>query len=168
MSISSDSRTTRSTNAQGLRRSLLRRQETGEHNPVLLIAVVGALTALLCAVVYLGSMTYTLVHYRFWDGLSAWAAFTVSLIFALLALLSTLPLAVTQNEMRSPVVARYFLWGTCLILAGVQFAASVLGQVSLPLSGVVGMTTVMGIACSAELAAHGVAEFRSGGSWDTA
>ncbi|MCZ1012629.1 hypothetical protein [Streptomyces lydicus] len=131
---------------------------SGDLNVVFLIALVGGLAALLCAVVYLGSMTYTLVHYRSWDGLAVWAALFVSLVFAALALLSSAPLLIAQNEARSTVVGRCLLWGTCLALAGLQFTASALGNASFAMSAVIGMTTVVGVACFAELAGHGLAE----------
>ncbi|MFB8000385.1 hypothetical protein ACFC4G_47515 [Streptomyces sp. NPDC056002] len=143
--------------AQSPKRSL-QDLASGDLNLVFLIALVGGFAALLCAVVYLGSMTYTLVHYRSWDGGSAWAAFFVSLIFAVLALLSSIPLLIAQNEARSTVVGRCVLWGTCLVLAGLQFTASVMGDASFAMSAVIGIATVVGVACFAELAGHGVAE----------
>ncbi|WP_032769864.1 hypothetical protein [Streptomyces sp. CNS654] len=131
---------------------------TGDINAVFLIALVGGLAALLCAVVYLCCMTYTLVHYRSWDDLSAWPAFFVSLIFAVLALLSSIPLLISQNEGRSSAVGRCTLWGTCLVLAGLQLIAAVLGDASFSLSALVGMTAVIGVAGFAELSGYGIAE----------
>ncbi|MGW1093342.1 hypothetical protein ACWD4L_46045 [Streptomyces sp. NPDC002596] len=46
------------------------------------------------------------------------SAFPQALIFAVLALLSSIPLHIAQNEARSTVVGRCVLWGTCLVLAG--------------------------------------------------
>ncbi|MCX5166363.1 hypothetical protein OOK39_45950 [Streptomyces sp. NBC_00264] len=131
---------------------------TGDLNVMGLIALAGGLAALFSAIVYLCCMTYTLVHYRSWDGVAAWPAFFVSVILAVIALLSSVPLLIAQNECRSTVVGRCALWGTCLTLTGLQFAAAVLGDASLSLSAIVGMTAVIGIAGFAELAGYGAAE----------
>ncbi|MFE5049023.1 hypothetical protein ACFRAI_22195 [Streptomyces sp. NPDC056637] len=130
----------------------------GDLNVTFLIALAGGLAALLSAIVYLCCMTYTLVHYRSWDDVAAWPAFFVSLILAVIALLSSIPLLIAQNEARTTVVGRCALWGTCLTLTGLQFAAGVLGAPSLSLSTLVGMTAVIGIAGFAELAGYGAAE----------
>ncbi|MEU2591636.1 hypothetical protein ABZ649_20050 [Streptomyces albidoflavus] len=155
--MSSQTETTTDSDASGPKRPL-QDLATGNLNVVALIALVGGFAALLCAVVYLFCMTYTLVHYRSWDDLATWPAFFVSLIFAVLALLSSIPLLIAQNEARSTIVGRCTLWGTCLALAGLQLAAAVLGDASFSLSALVGMTAVIGVACFAELAGHGVAE----------
>ncbi|MFI6875753.1 hypothetical protein ACIBL6_20185 [Streptomyces sp. NPDC050400] len=153
--MSSQSEPISSEDGQGPKRSLPD-LAPGNLIVIALIALVGVAAALLCAVVYLGAMTYTLVHYRSWDPL---AAFVVSLIFAVIALLSSIPLLITQNEvLASTVMSRCILWATCLALAGLQFAASVLSDASFALYAIIGMTTVVGVAAFGELAGHGVAE----------
>lgn len=116
--MSSQTETTTDSDASGPKRPL-QDLATGNLNVVALIALVGGFAALLCAVVYLFCMTYTLVHYRSWDDLATWPAFFVSLIFAVLALLSSIPLLIAQNEARSTIVgrctcgARAWLWPAC-------------------------------------------------------
>ncbi|MFG2828240.1 hypothetical protein ACGFWI_12385 [Streptomyces sp. NPDC048434] len=65
-------------------------------------------------------MTHTFAHYRSWDG---GVAFFVSVIFALMALLSAVPLVMARGGGRSPVPPRVVMWGRCLVLAGLQLTA---------------------------------------------
>lgn len=113
--------------------------------------------AVLSAVVYLGAMTYTLAHYRHWEGL---AALFVSIAFALIALLATVPHLVSEATGSS---ARHFpramMWGTCLVLGLLQVIAAVLGaDAHFSLSALIGTLTVLAIACFGEMAAFSLAE----------
>lgn len=152
--MSSETESTGSGDAHNAKRSI-QDLATGDLNVVGLIALAGLFAAFLCAVVFLGSMAYTLAHYRSWDWL---VSIVVALIFAALALLSCVPLLIAQNEALSTVVGRVVVWGTCLSLAGLQVTAAVLGDASFAMSGVIGVTTVIGVACFGELAGYGIAE----------
>ncbi|MCH0538855.1 hypothetical protein I3F58_04640 [Streptomyces sp. MUM 203J] len=113
--------------------------------------------AVLAAVVYLGAMTYTLAHYRHWEGP---AALFVSVAFALIALLAGVPHLVSEAAGSS---ARHFpramMWGTCLVLALLQITAAVLGaDAQFSLSALIGTLTVLAVACFGEMAAFSLAE----------
>ncbi|MCM2394422.1 hypothetical protein [Streptomyces albipurpureus] len=109
----------------------------------------------LCAVIYLGSMTYTLAHHRTWHDL---VAFFVSVVFAAVALLSTVPLLIARKAGSLALPGRSILWGTCLALTGLQFTAAVMGPSVFTLSTLIGMTTILAVACFAELAGRALAD----------
>lgn len=113
---------------------------------------IGAAAALLCAFVYMGSMTYTFAHYRSWADP---VAFFVSVIFALVALLSAVPLVMARGLGRSPVLPRAVMWGTGLVLAGLQLTAAVLGNASFSMSAIIGITTALAVPCFGEIAGRG-------------
>ncbi|MEE1931471.1 hypothetical protein V1J52_25465 [Streptomyces sp. TRM 70351] len=119
------------------------------------LVTIGAGAALLCAFVFLGSMTYTLVHYRSWYEL---AAFLVSLIFAIISLLSVVPLLMARHGLCHVLVGRLSVWGTCLALASLQLTASVLGDATFSMSAIIGITTVIAVAAFGELAGHGAVD----------
>lgn len=116
------------------------------------LVTVGAAAVLLCAFVYMGSMTYTFVHYRSWDEITA---FFVSVVFALVALLSVVPLVISQGTAGSPVLPRLIMWGTCLVLAALQLTASVLGDAAFSMSAVIGIATVLAVPSFGEVAGRG-------------
>lgn len=127
----------------------------GNVNLMAVAGLVAMLAAVMCAVVYLGSMTYTLVHYRSWYPP---AAFFVSVVFAVVALLSGIPMLIAQNEIRAPAVGRLLLWATCLVLAGLQLSASVLGDATFSMASLIGITTILAVGAFEELAGHTLAE----------
>ncbi|WP_236241979.1 hypothetical protein [Streptomyces sp. CC228A] len=113
--------------------------------------------AVLSAVVYLGAMTYTLAHYRDWEGP---AAFFVSVAFALIALLAVVPHLVGEATASS---ARFFpramMWGTCLVLAALQVTAAVFGDgARFSLSALIGTLTVLAVGCFGEMAAFSLTD----------
>lgn len=113
--------------------------------------------AVLSAVVYLGAMTYTLAHYRHWEGL---AALFVSIAFALIALLATVPHLVSEATVSSAsAFPRATMWGTSLVLAALQIIAAVMGDdAHFSLSALIGTLTVLAVACFGEMAAFSLAE----------
>ncbi|MFB9390190.1 hypothetical protein ACFPM3_11240 [Streptomyces coeruleoprunus] len=111
--------------------------------------------AVLSAVVYLGSMTYTLAHHRHWAGA---AAFLVSAAFALVALLSTVPHLANEAAVTASVFPRAMMWGTSGILAALQIIAAVLGEARFSLSSLIGTVTVLAVACFGEMAGFSLAE----------
>ncbi|WP_175411271.1 hypothetical protein [Streptomyces sp. TRM64462] len=113
--------------------------------------------AVLSAVVYLGAMTYTLAHYRHWEGL---AALFVSIAFALIALLATVPHLVSEATVSSASpFPRAMMWGTSLVLAALQITAAVLGDdAHFSMSALIGTLTVLAVACFGEMAAFSLAE----------
>ncbi|UKY47826.1 hypothetical protein [Streptomyces inhibens] len=116
------------------------------------LVTIGAAAALLCAFVYMGSMTYTFAHYRSWADP---VAFVVSVVFALVALLSAVPLVMARGLGRSPVLPRAVMWGTGLVLAGLQLTAAVLGNATFSMSAVIGITTALAVPCFGEIAGRG-------------
>ncbi|MEU3356068.1 hypothetical protein [Streptomyces sp. NPDC037389] len=124
-------------------------------NGMAFIALIGCASAVLSAFIFMGSMTYTLAHYRSWDGM---VAFVVSLIFAVLALLSAIPLLIAENNVTLALLPRVIMWGTAAVLTGLQLTAATLGDAHISLSAIIGVTTVLAVPCFGELAAHGIAE----------
>ncbi|PNE37303.1 MULTISPECIES: hypothetical protein [Streptomyces] len=116
------------------------------------LVTVGGVAAVLCAFIYMGSMTYTFAHQRSWDGM---VALVVSVIFALVALLSAVPLVMARGTGRSPVMPRALMWGTGLVLAVLQLTAAVLGDARFSMSTVIGITTALAVPCFGELAGRG-------------
>ncbi|MFE4055985.1 hypothetical protein ACFXP3_06705 [Streptomyces sp. NPDC059096] len=116
------------------------------------LVTVGAAAILLCAFVYMGSMTYTFVHYRSWYEI---AAFFVSVVLALVAVLSVAPLVISQGTAGSPVLPRLIMWGTCLVLAALHLTASLLGAATFSMSAVIGITMVLAVPCFGEVAGRG-------------
>lgn len=117
-------------------------------------ARVGAVCAVLCALLHLGCMTYTLANHRNWVGI---AAFVVSLVFAALALLTVAPHVIRKGRPADGLLPRVTMWGTGIVLAGLQLTAAVLGEAEFSMAAVIGITSVLAVPCFGELAAQTVA-----------
>ncbi|MFF4356710.1 hypothetical protein [Streptomyces sp. NPDC001604] len=75
----------------------------------------------------------------------------------LIPVLSMLSHLINENEVGAGLLPRIAMWGSCLVLAGLQLGASVLGVVHFPSFGITGVATVLVVACSGELACSGIA-----------
>lgn len=112
-------------------------------------ARVGAACAGLCALLFLGCMTYTLAHHRDWAGP---AAFVVALVFAALALLTAAPYVIRRDQPAAGLLPRLTMWGTGIVLAGLQLTAGVLGDAEFSMVAVIGIVAVLAVPCFGELA----------------
>ncbi|MFJ3161640.1 hypothetical protein [Streptomyces kanasensis] len=130
-----------------------RTEGPGEHM-VSFLAAGGC--AALSALVYAGAMTYTLAHHRHWD---VPAALFVSVSFALIALLSSVPHLVAEATVNTgSAFPRALMWGTGLTLAVLQVVAAVMGDARFSMCALIGAVTVPAVACFGEMAAYALAE----------
>ena len=130
---------------------------TGTPGTLDFTARVGAACAVLCALLFLGCMTYTLAGHRHWAGL---AAFVVSLVFAALALLTAAPYVIRRDQPAAGLLPRVTMWGTGIVLAVLQLTAGVLGDAEFSMVTVIGITAVLAVPCFGELAGQAASPAR--------
>ncbi|TQF07944.1 hypothetical protein E6W39_00995 [Kitasatospora acidiphila] len=115
------------------------------------MAAVIALAAVLgAALLYLGSMTFTLVHYRHWP---APAGFLSALLMAAIALVIATLRLLMEWEFTASLLPMGVLWVTGAVLAGLQGAASLMGTGTVPMSMLIGIVAAVGMVGFTELAA---------------
>ncbi|MGW2546363.1 hypothetical protein ACWC5I_37215 [Kitasatospora sp. NPDC001574] len=117
-----------------------------------LVAVMAFVAVVGCSLLYLGSMTFTLVHYRHWPDL---AGFLAALLLAAVALVCAITRLLTETFTVSEL-SMGVSWAAGAVLAGLQGAASLMGTGTVPMSMLIGLAAAVGITAFTELAADGL------------
>ncbi|MFD4243608.1 hypothetical protein ACFWP3_18725 [Streptomyces sp. NPDC058525] len=115
---------------------------------------VGVVGTLLSAFVFACLFTYTLAHYRSWEGM---AAFMLSVLLALLGALAVVPYSLTNSAGRAGLGQRIFMWGAGAVLAGLQLSAAVLDDATFSMSALIGVVAALTIPSFGEILAIGAA-----------
>lgn len=115
---------------------------------------VGVVGTLLSAFVFACVFTYTLAHYRSWDGM---AAFMLSVLLALLGALAAVPYSLTNSAGRAGLGQHVFMWVASAVLAGLQLSAALLGDATFSMSALIGTVAALAIPSFGEILAIGAA-----------